>query len=43
MESAFIYGPGNYYILVSIIEELSGADVATYNDLLNYRISLQMG
>jgi len=43
MESAFIYGPGNYYILVSVIEELSGADVATYNDLLNYRISLQMG
>ena len=43
IESAFIHGPGNYYILVSVIEELSGADVATYNDLLNYRIALQMG
>jgi len=43
MESAFIHGPGKYFILVSIIEDLSGADVATYNDLLNYRISLQMG
>jgi len=43
IETPFLFGPGSYYILVSVIEELSGTDVATYNDLLNYRISLQMG
>ena len=35
--------PGTYYLLVSNIEDLSGTDIATYNDLLNFRVTLQMG
>jgi hypothetical protein len=43
IDAPFISGPGIYYLLVSNIKDSSGKDVATYNDLLNYRISLQMG
>jgi hypothetical protein len=44
IEAPFISGqPGTYYLLVSNIEDLSGTDIATYNELLNFRVTLQMG
>jgi len=43
IDAPFISGPGTYYLLVSNIKDLSGTDIATYNDLLNFRVTLQMG
>ncbi|HEX9914280.1 MAG TPA: hypothetical protein VGB32_05115 [Candidatus Bathyarchaeia archaeon] len=43
IEAPFNSGPGTYYLLVSNIEDLSGTDIATYNDLLSFRVKLQMG
>jgi hypothetical protein len=43
LEAPFISGPGTYYLLVSNIKDLSGTDIATYNELLTFRVKLQMG
>jgi hypothetical protein len=43
IEAPFMSGPGTYYLLVSNIEDLSGTDIATYNELLSFRVTLQMG
>ncbi|MFH2110671.1 MAG: hypothetical protein ABIJ47_05355 [Candidatus Bathyarchaeota archaeon] len=42
-ESPFLFGPGNYFLLVSSIKDSSGNEIVSYNDLLMYRVSLMMG
>ncbi|TRO54253.1 hypothetical protein E2P71_04605 [Candidatus Bathyarchaeota archaeon] len=43
IESPFMFGPGNYFLLVSSIKDSLGNEIVSYNDLLMYRVSLQMG
>jgi gas vesicle protein len=43
IEAPFNLGPGRYFLLVNSIKDLSGNEIVSYNDLLMYRISLQMG
>lgn len=43
IEAPFISGPGTYYLLVENIEDMSGTDIATYSELLSFRVTLQMG
>jgi len=43
IEAPFISGTGTYYLLVSNIEDMSGTDIATYSELLSFRVTLQMG
>jgi uncharacterized membrane-anchored protein YhcB (DUF1043 family) len=43
IEAPFLSGSGRYYLLVSSIKDASGKEIVSYNDLLIYRVSLQMG
>jgi len=43
LESAFTLGPGNYYILVQKITDLTGNEIVPYNEISSYRIALKMG
>jgi len=43
IEAPFLSGPGKYSLLVSSIKDVSGKEIVSYNDLLIYRVSLQMG
>ena len=43
IEAPFLFGPGKYSLLLSSIKDVAGKEIVSYNDLLIYRVSLQMG